>query len=69
MVIFTASLHKLTLFNCNQINVQLLSINTVTLVSDGLLSLAELAQKVAMSEKISTNMVDSLTRDRFIKVL
>ena len=46
-----------------------MSINTVTLVFDGLLSLAELAQKVAMSEKISTNMVDSLTRDRIIKVL
>ena len=44
-----------------------MSINTVTLVSDGLLSLAE--QKAAKSEKISTNMVDSLTRDRIIKVL
>ena len=46
-----------------------MSINTVTLVSDGLLSLAEHAQKAAMSKKISTNMVDSLTRDRIIKVL
>ena len=46
-----------------------MSINTVTLVSDGLLSLAELAQEVAMSEKISTNMVDSLTPDRIIKIL
>ena len=36
-----------------------MSINTVTLVSDGLLSLAE--QKAAMSEKISTNMVEKLT--------
>ena len=44
-----------------------MNINTVTLVSDSLLSLAE--QKAAMSEKISTNMVDSLTRDRIIKVL
>ena len=44
-----------------------MNINTVTLVSDALLSLAE--QKAAMSEKISTNMVDSLTRDRIIKVL
>ena len=46
-----------------------MNINTVTFVSDGLLSLAEQAQKAAMSEKISTNMVDSLTRDRIIKVL
>ena len=44
-----------------------MNINTVTLVSDRLLSLAE--QKAAMSEKISTNMVDSLTRDRINKVL
>ena len=46
-----------------------MSINTVTLVSDGLLSLAMHVQKAAMSENISTNMVDSLTRDRIIKVL
>ena len=46
-----------------------MSIDTVTLLSDGLLSLAVHAQKAAMSEKISTNMVDSLTRDRIIKVL
>ena len=46
-----------------------MSKNTVTLVSDGLLSLAVHAQKAAKSEKIIANMVDSLTRDRIIKVL
>ena len=43
-------------------------INAVTLLSGGLLSLAE--QKAAVSEKISTsNMVVTLTRDRINKVL
>ena len=43
-------------------------INAVTLLSGGLLSLAE--QKPAVSEKISTsNMVVTLTRDRINKVL
>ena len=42
-------------------------INAVTLVSGGLLSLAE--QKPVVSEKISTNnMVVTLTRDGIIKV-
>ena len=45
-----------------------MSINTVTLVSDDLLSLAE--QKAAMSNKISTNnIMVAITRDRNIKVL
>ena len=45
-----------------------MSINAVTLVSGGLLSLAE--QKAAMSDKISTNnTVFILTRDRIVKVL
>ena len=57
------------LFNCNK--KKMCSGNIwyiVTLVSGGLLSLAE--QKQAVSEKISTNnMVVTLTRDRIIKVL
>ena len=45
-----------------------MSINTVTLVSDDLLSLAE--QKEVMSNKISTNnIMVTITRDRNIKVL
>ena len=45
-----------------------MSINEVTLVSGGFLSLAE--QKAAMSDDISTNnMVDSSTCDRIINVL
>ena len=45
-----------------------MSINAVTLVSGGLLSLAE--QKAAMSDKISANnTVVILTRDRIVKVL
>ena len=58
------------LFNCNK-KKKMCSGNIwyiVTLVSGGLLSLAE--QKQAVSEKISTNnMVVTLTRDRIIKVL
>ena len=45
-----------------------MSINTVTLVSDDLLSLAE--HKAVMSDKISTNnIMFTITRDRIIKVL
>ena len=45
-----------------------MSINEVTLVSGGFLSLAE--QKAAMSDKISANdIVDSSTCDRIINVL
>ena len=45
-----------------------MSINTFTLVSDDLLSLAE--HKAVMSNKISTNnMMVTITRDRNIKVL
>ena len=45
-----------------------MSINAVTLVSGGFLSLAE--QKAAMSDKISTNnMVDSSTCDFIFNVL
>ena len=45
-----------------------MSMNAVTLVSDGVLFLAE--QKAVISDKISTNnMVVILTPDRIIKVL
>ena len=65
-------LYKLTLFKCNKKKKCVVAISDIyiaTLVSGGLLSLAE--QKPAVSEKISTtdNMVFFLTRDRIIKVL
>ena len=54
--------------NCIKKCVVTMSMNAVTLVSDGVLFLEE--EKAVMSDKISTNnMVVILTPDRIIKVL